>query len=116
VVVIYESFTLRYIGNYAFRVFVFLIIIPTLSYSLAGAFTKIKRNKYIAVFVTMLLSIFIYYEVTKPPVPVRMKEDVLYILPKSKIPKSEIPKNTYNADSIYNGTKNDPNLKRDTIK
>jgi amino acid permease len=41
---------------------------------------------------------------------VHMKEDVLYVHP---APKPQEPA-VWNADSIYDGGKNDPNLKRDT--
>lgn len=52
------------------------------------------------------LFIFAYNFAHRPPNVVRMKEDVLYIVPKSTIKSN---------DEIYDGSKNDPNFKQDTI-
>ena len=51
------------------------------------------------------------------PKTVHMKEDVLYLQPVPKVPSAPIVhENIWNPDSIFDGSKNDPNLKQDTTK
>jgi hypothetical protein len=77
-------------------------------WAFAGAFTKKKWAKAIITGVLTTVCLLWYIESRKPPSVIHMKEDVLYIHPKSKIDKD--------PNDIYDGSKNDPNLKQDTIK
>jgi predicted Na+-dependent transporter len=73
-------------------------------------FDKHKKRKLICCSLTviaMIIGISIYILTHRPTKVVYMKEDVLYILPKSQIQS--------NPDDIYDGSINDPNLKQDTI-
>ena len=74
-------------------------------YAFAGAFTKKRWLKWLTTLCLIIACVFIR-ELTKRPTAVRMKEDVLYIHPKNTIKSN---------NEIYNGSKDDPNLKQDTI-
>jgi hypothetical protein len=52
-------------------------------YSFAAVITKKRIWKYVITVIMAALVAFIYWEINKPKV-VHMKEDVLYIKPKSK--------------------------------
>lgn len=70
-------------------------------------FEKHKRRKLICYSLTtlaLIIGITIYTLVNRPTKVVRMKEDVLYIRPKSEVQPND----------IYDGSVNDPNLKQDT--
>lgn len=74
-------------------------------------FQKCKKYKKIKCLICSCIfatfCVFIYIEIHKPPHTIQMKEDVLYVHPKSQIPTS-------NTNDIYDGSENDPNVKSST--
>ena len=81
--------------------------VAVIIYSFSGIFYKKTCYKCILTAIIIALSIFAYLKYKEGPAVVQMKEDVLYIHPKSQTPAN---------DDVYNGSKNDPNLKQDTTK
>jgi hypothetical protein len=83
------------------------IAVGCMAHAFAGAFTKTEWKKWIAVIFIVGGGFFWYYVSQKDTGVVKMKEDVMYIHPKSTLT---------NPDDIYDGSENDPNLKQDTTK
>ena len=104
--IVYFSFTIRMIGTWILIAFG-LSTVATIIYSFTGAFCKKTSHKCILTAIIITLSIFGYLKYKEGPSVVQMKEDVLYIHPKSQ---------TLSNDEVYDGSKNDPNLKQDTTK
>ena len=108
---VYGSLVLRILILHAASAFsflgAFLIIYFFLHDAILQKCKKRRRLKSIigACFIAGLC-IFAYNLAHRPPSVVRMKEDVLYIVPKSTLKSN---------DEIYDGSKNDPNFKQDTI-
>ena len=108
-----NSFILRILVRYGLYIFVFLAISLLFYYFFYDAILqkcKVCRKLKSFIFATILTAfcIFIYIKIKEPPDNVKMKENVLYIHPKSQVHQT-------NPNDIYDGSKNDPNLKRDTI-
>jgi len=59
----------------------------------------------ICTIIALTICAFIYLELNKLPTNIRMKEDILYVHPKSEIQKDQ--------NDIYDGSKDDPNLKEE---
>ena len=105
------SFTLQMITGWLIatgELFVALVIIYFFwSDLMFGAIFILHKGKKciccICTIITLILCIFVYKVANKPPESTQMEENKVYIPPKSKA-------NIFNADSIFNGSKNDPNL------
>ena len=103
----FRSVLILIIVRYGVMMISFLAI-ACIIYAFAGIFTKNKLLKWIITICIAVAIIFIHYRIKNPRV-VQLKENVLYILPKSKAP--------VNPNDIYDGSKNDPNIeKHDTTK
>lgn len=103
------SVILRILMRYGMMMLVFLgvsLIIYFFFYDAILQKCKVcrKLKSLICACIISALCIFIYSEIHKPPSIIRMKEDVLYIHPKSELQKD--------PNDIYDGSKNDPNLKQ----
>lgn len=104
--VVYSSFTLRMIGHWAMILFG-MFSVGVIIHSFSGVFCKKACYRWLLTAVIMVMSVGGYMWYKEGPKVVRMKEDVLYILPKSQTPSN---------DEIFDGSKNDPNLKQDTVR
>jgi hypothetical protein len=96
----YLSFDLRMIGLWLLYGF-FCLIGTCIFYPFFGIWIQNKYLKYTLSILTAGLIIF-FVIMDKHQDVVRMREDVIYVHPKEK--------------DIYDGSKNDPNLKPDTTK
>jgi hypothetical protein len=97
------NYEIRLILIYVLRIGIGLII-GCVIWSFTEVFTKKKWIKCCAV-IFVLIGILTWYKIsTSTSKVVRMKEDVMYILPSSK------------SSDIFDGSENDPNLKRDSIQ
>jgi len=89
VFVMLHSFMLRILVRWG-GAFISFAAVACIFYALLGAiFPTLNKKKPIKYFLTIcmiVMCIFIYYEFNKPKV-VHMKEDVIYILPKSDTTK-----------------------------
>ena len=83
-----HSFMLRVLVRWG-GAFISFAAVACIFYALLGIFPSLNKKKPIKYFLTIcmiVMCIFIYYEFNKPKV-VHMKEDVIYILPKSDTTK-----------------------------
>ena len=85
--VMLHSFMLRIFVRWG-AAFISFSAVACIFYALLGVFPAMNKKKkiikYILTACMIVLCILVYYEFNKPKI-VRMKEDVMYILPKSKI-------------------------------
>ena len=81
-IIMLHTFALRIFVRWG-GAFISFIIVAYIFYYFLGIFPSLnKRVKYLLTVCMIIMSIFVYYEFNKPRV-VHMKEDVMYILPKS---------------------------------
>jgi hypothetical protein len=89
VIIMLHSFMLRIFVRWG-AAFISFSAVACVFYAFIGIFPSFKKPivKLILTACMIGLCIFAYYEFNKPKV-VQMKEDVMYILPKSKVEKSK---------------------------
>jgi len=83
-----HSFMLRVLVRWG-GAFISFAAVACIFYALLGIFPSLNKKKpikYLLTICMIVMCIFIYYEFNKPKV-VHMKEDVIYILPKSDTTK-----------------------------
>ena len=114
----YSTFILSILMKYALKIISLLGVTLIVYFFFSDViFQKCKKCKKLKCFLCScliaIICIFSYVQIHKPPTHIQMKEDIVY-----KHPKSPIDTNIYNPDKIFDGSKNDPNLKDDegTVK